>query len=369
MGANTNNINYLQLNTEHVDIYNANVDDSSLKFYSSSPIERVELLEAFYMNSMDQRVNVSSIFESAYNGISAKADEGVLNGGISINSPFVGARPEDDSHNNAIRQMRFRVTNETGQSVEFTVHQYPTIYITNERGYYSYRDDFNGTTYLNSGDRSGANWDERNSEWDYSSTSSSSVFFGSKVVNGTANSAGRYRIDYTYWNGSSRVTRNTNTFNNPRIYHVHVTATSPNYVIGIPRLNAQGYTDSSPENSKLVSPSFMIASQLGAVNGPTGWGTVAELPGGIEQARSHCEQYVEVTGDKVYNDWRLPTAAEIQIIIDHQDDSGAMAEVLSGTQYYCAYNGVDSRGEIIYTKVVPGKNSNSSHVRCVRDAY
>jgi hypothetical protein len=116
----------------------------------------------------------------------------------------------------------------------------------------------------------------------------------------------------------------------------------------------------------------MIASQLGAVNGPRGgWGgTIVELPGGINQARSHCEQYVEVTQDgKVYDDWRLPTAAEIDIIISHQDDSGAMAEVLSGSQYYCAYNGLDNNGNIIYTKVVPGKNSGSSHVRCVRNAY
>ena len=371
VGSNTNNVNYLQLNTDHVDMYNVNVDDSSLEFFSSSPIAKIELLEAFYMNSVDKPVNVSSAYPTAYRGINAVADKDVLNGRITINSPFVGATSSEDSHSNAIRQMSFRVTNETGQQVDFTVNQYPVIYIVNQRGYYSYREDFNGTTYLVQGNRSGASW---NSGWTYSSESSSSVFFGSKVVNGEADANGKYRIDYTYWNGSSRVTNNTSTFNNPRIYHVYVTSTSPDYVIGIPRLDAEGYTDSSAENSKLVSPSFMIASQLGAVNGPRGSGfgssSAVELPGGIEQARTHCEQYVEVTQDgKVYDDWRLPTAAEIQIIIDHQDDSGAMAEVLSGTQYYCAYNGVDSQNRIIYTKVVPGKNSGSSHVRCVRDAY
>ena len=371
VGSNTNNVNYLQLNTDHVDMYNVNVDDSSLEFFSSSPIAKIELLEAFYMNSVDKPVNVSSAYPTSYRGINAVADKDVLNGRITINSPFVGATSSEDSHSNAIRQMSFRVTNETGQQVDFTVNQYPVIYIVNQRGYYSYREDFNGTTYLVQGSRSGASW---NSGWTYSSESSSSVFFGSKVVNGEADANGKYRIDYTYWNGSRRVTNNTSTFNNPRIYHVYVTSTSPDYVIGIPRLDAEGYTDSSAENSKLVSPSFMIASQLGAVNGPRGSGfgssSAVELPGGIEQARTHCEQYVEVTQDgKVYDDWRLPTAAEIQIIIDHQDDSGAMAEVLSGTQYYCAYNGVDSQNRIIYTKVVPGKNSGSSHVRCVRDAY
>jgi hypothetical protein len=374
VGSNTNNVNYLQLNTDHVDMYNVNVDESSLEFYSSSPIADIELLEAYYMNSVDQPGNVQTAYPAAYRGIEAVAEADVLTGKITINSPFVGETPQQDSHSNAIRQMTFRVTNQTGQRVDFTVNQYPTIYITNERGYYSYRDDFGGTNYENQGNISGADWDESQpTDWDYSSNSSSSVFFGSKVVTGGPAANGTYRIYYTYWSGGSRRTSDTQTFNNPRIYHVHVTSTSPDYVIGNPRLDAEGFTDSSEENSKLVAPSFMIASQLGAVNGPIGnfWGgTIVELPGGIDQARSHCEQYVEVTQDgKVYNDWRLPTAAEIDIIIAHQDDSGAMAEVLSGSQYYCAYNGTDARGNIIYTKVVPGNNSGSSHVRCVRNAY
>ena len=371
VGSNTNNVNYLQLNTDHVDIYNKNVD-ASLQFHSSSPISNVQLLEAYYMNSRDQRVDVEDMFPTAYRGINATAQAEVLSGNITINSPFVGETSSQDSHNNAIRKMTFRVTNQTGQYVDFTVNQYPVIYITNEGGYYSYREDFNNTTYENAGTRSGASWS--NSGWTYSSNASNSVFFGSKVVTGEPDRNGKYTIYYTWWDGNNRRTSSSGTFDNPRIYHVHVTSTSPDYVLGIPRLDANNYTDSSPENSKLVSPSFMIASQLGAVNGPMGnmWGggDPVELPGGIDQARSHCEQYVEVTRDgKVYDDWRLPTAAEIDIIINHQNDSGAMAEVLSGTQYYCAYNGVDSRGEIIYTKVVPSGRSGSSHVRCVRDAY
>ena len=109
----------------------------------------------------------------------------------------------------------------------------------------------------------------------------------------------------------------------------------------------------------------MTASQLGATEisaGGTG------VPGGVDQAKQHCEQYVEVTGDGVvYDDWRLPTAAEIDIIIQHQDASEALAVVLSGSRYYCAYN-TDANGRVIYTKET-GKNSGKSHVRCVRDAY
>ena len=116
----------------------------------------------------------------------------------------------------------------------------------------------------------------------------------------------------------------------------------------------------------------MIASQLGATNIPGGFGgfggSIRELPGGIDQAKRHCELYVEVGADgQVYDDWRLPTAAEIDIIIKHQHASDAMAEVLSGSRYYCAYN-IES-GQPVHTKSSEGGNSGSCHVRCIRDAY
>ena len=383
---------YLQLNTDHVDMYNMNVDEGSLIFASSSPIAQngIQLLEAYYYNSLSAKTNVSSTYPQAYNGIKAVADAGVLNGGITITSPFVAEGGSQDSHSNAIRYLRFRVTNTTGQSAEFTVAQYPTVYITNELGSYSYRSDFGGTHlgYTGSPNYSGVNWVSGANDstpddqvWDYDQKSSvNNYFFGSKMVNGSPNSRGEYDIQCVYRNGNSNVIVDDGTFNNPRMYHVHVTATSSNYIVARPRLDADGYTESSPENTRLVSPSFMIASQLGATNIPSsgggfgggfggGWGgSIKELPGGIRQAKMHCEQYVEVGADgSVYDDWRLPTAAEIDIIINHQYASSAMAEVLSGSRYYCAYN-IES-GQPEHTKSSEGGNSNSCHVRCIRDAY
>lgn len=515
VGDNSNKPAYLQLNTNHVDMYNVNEDNSTLEFASSSEIsaDGITLLEAYYIDYLDQRVNLENHPKyNVYSQIKATADAGVLNGGITIVSPFVGRTNEEiqnaiaelgeaptvdmeepqlpvspektapdpeeiverynqglssnsrsriayrgeganvefyavannpnttarrnvqiaqeeysaawaeysewenmtqedkdaalgeyntalntyqsqkqlydaqvaalqeynmkvqaiynsseNSHSNAIRYLKFRVTNSTGQTAEFTVNQYPTIYITNDRGHYSYRSDFGGTTYLQAGNPnySGANWNDRS--WSYGEESSGSYFFGSKVALG---SEGNYTINYTYWDSFyssiSRETENISTLNNPRMYHVHVTSTSANYIVSKPRLDENNYTESSAENTKLVSPSFMIASQLGATLTPNG---------GIEQARSHCERYVEVTavdydGDgqpEVYDDWRLPTAAEIDIIIQHQDVSDAMAVVLTGSAYYCAYN-TNGSGGVIYTKST-GKSGTQTAVRCVRDAY
>ena len=355
---------YLQLNTDHVDIYNENYDDSSLSFASSTPIPSngITLLEAYYYNYLDRKVDLkTNDTYNIYDQIKATAQQNVLNGTITINSPFYSSTQE--YHSNAIRYLKFRVQNSSGQTAEFTVAQYPTLYITNEHGLYSYRSDFGGTNYsdgVGTANRAGANWNN-NGTWTYSATASNSYFFGSKVAKSSGSS---YTINYAYYstdrNGKTSLqTSSISGLDNPRMYHVHVTATSSKYIVARPRLDAQGYTESSPENTLLVSPSFMIASQLGATQSPDG---------GVAQAKSHCEQYIEVTSDgTVYDDWRLPTAAEIDIIIKHQDVSDAMAVVLSGPEYYCAYN-TDSKGNVIYTKTT-GKSGNQKAVRCIRDAY
>ena len=355
---------YLHLNTHHVDIYNRNTDETTLQFASSTPIpaDGITLLEAYYYNYLDQKVNIqTNDTYKIYSQIKATAQKDVLNGGITINSPFVDG--DKEYHSNAIRYLKFRVRNSSGQTEEFTVAQYPTLYITNEHGLYSYRSDFGGTNYndgVGTANRSGAKWNN-NGTWSYTSTADNNAFFGSKVAKTSGSS---YTINYAYYSTdrSGKTVLNTSPIsglNNPRMYHVHVTATSFKYTVAIPRLDAQGYTESSAENTLLVSPSFMIASQLGATQSPDG---------GVAQAKSHCEQYIEVTADgTVYDDWRLPTAAEIDIIIKHQDVSDAMAVVLSGPEYYCAYN-TDANGNVIYTKKT-GKSGNQKAVRCIRDAY
>ena len=348
---------YLQLNEEHVDMYNINRDDTTLEFASSSPIASIVLNEAYYINYLGQKVNVQSKDRNVYNAIKATAEAGVLNGGITIYSPFVAGDGFMDSHSNAIRYMTFTVTNMDGKTKTFTVNQYPTLYITHDMGKYSYRSDFGGTNYADGpGDpnRSGASW--TGNGWTYSNTASNSVFFGSKVALGRE---GNYTINYAYFRNGTSTNASTSQFyglNNPRMYHIHVTATSEKYTVARPRLDDEGYTESSAENAMLVSPSFMAASQLGATQ---------QLTGGVDQAKAHCEQYIEVTDEGVvYDDWRLPTAEEIQIIIDHQEASDAMATILTEGAYYCAFN-PETGG---YTKAT-GKSSSTIPVRCVRDAY
>lgn len=107
--------------------------------------------------------------------------------------------------------------------------------------------------------------------------------------------------------------------NNNRMYEVKITATSSKYRIGYPETkeytdengNVQIYADESYENNLLVSPHFVIASQLGNSSATPFW----------EVAQDQCLHYVEVDNKgNVFKDWRLPTIAELSIIKQFQLD-------------------------------------------------
>ncbi|MBR6589308.1 MAG: hypothetical protein IKK67_02400, partial [Bacteroidaceae bacterium] len=107
--------------------------------------------------------------------------------------------------------------------------------------------------------------------------------------------------------------------NNNRMYEVRITATSSKYRIGYPQTaiwtpetgKSQLYALDTEENNQLVSPHFVIASQLGNTSATAFW----------EMAHDHCMHYVEVDNEgNVFDDWRLPTIAELSIIKQYQLD-------------------------------------------------
>lgn len=171
------------------------------------------------------------------------------------------------------------------------------------------------------------------------------------------------------------------TASNNQMYHVVITSTSGDYQLGRPIMSKDtDNTDNKDivdpnnlDNDKLVSPSFMLASQLG--NSSTiSW----------EDAKNQCKNYVEVgINGEVYDDWRLPTAAEINIIIKYQtdtnvntkDDRAVMDYVLnyegqSNPDYWVSRSNyfmhIPASGE----GTLQGGSSDAEHrVRCVRDFH
>lgn len=123
-------------------------------------------------------------------------------------------------------------------------------------------------------------------------------------------------------------------------------------------------TDPGKDNEMLVSPSFMIASSLGGFMLGSGNLTLDDSQNSLRVAREHCANYVEVAWDgTVYDDWRLPTRAELNIIMNFQgsenEDADAIDYLLNAQYYYSA------NGRVENSK----KNMNGTGVRCVRDAY
>lgn len=287
---------YLELS--EYDVVMRNVDTYDLTFASSSQIQSATIDNIYYINKNGKTISVTN------NEIYATPTTG-LNGTLSIYSPV----PD----NKTIRYMTLTVTNEQDLSKEVTIKQYPLEYITGIAGLYSYLE----------------NDDRYNNIWPTSLTTINGIDIDTKIRNGLNGHIGKsvdmkskfyvengenskiYRIDYSYDEKDNYLVDNGTASNN-RMYHVVITSTSDQYKLARPPMTSENKDATIVQNSinnEFVSPSFMLASQLGNSSVIT-W----------SEARTQCQKYVEVgSNNQVYNDWRLPTLEEIKIIKKYQE--------------------------------------------------
>lgn len=332
------NLNYLELLKD--EIIMKNIDESLEQYFTSSSPVTASITEVYYYDKYGAKQPIPRNNYDRY-GISASPESGNF-GNLTIKSNI--------PTNNGIRYIKVKVTNGQGLSKEFTVKQYPLEYIVTVPGWYSYRTDF-GSTYEVKGNRE-----------------VSDDYFSSKVYyeGDRRNDEGIYTY---YWeknaSNPSLGTYQTGKHNN-NMYFVRITKTSDKYVLSVPAMDAAGYTESSPENNKLVAPAFMIASQLGTV-----------YPQRFNDAKEHCKQYAEKSLDgQVYEDWRLPTEAELLIIDYYQgDDNSVIDRVLAGDKYWAASGDVmatneeeDWWGNVTWKNgTIEKADDNEMHyIRCIR---
>jgi hypothetical protein len=160
-------------------------------------------------------------------------------------------------------------------------------------------------------------------------------------------------------------------------------ASSPKYTVGRPDLDEYGYTAEDDDNAKLVSPSFVIASRLGAVLSTYSNLSRLDSRQKLVVFADHCKNYVEVddvnddgrTKGQVHDNWRLPTEAELKIIMNLQGGDGVDAPaidfLLNGGYYMSA------SGPVFNPKNTSGVNNPANDkwsvtdvaIRCVRDAF
>lgn len=391
---------YLMLNQYYVDI--RNVDSYDVEFYSSSPIKKVEIVgfenqnEAqaegidfaypgegteipgvYFVNKYNQRQDVTD-----KNLVSVTWNEDVVNGKIHLNSP--------NPDNVTKRYITLKVTNANGLFKYVVVEQYPLEYIQPIPGYYSYRDDFGTGLY---GQTDPCTFESvfitlgnyMNHKWFYIGypESGTKFYFNSKVYLDAEKKLVRYKfeseqVDNGYKWTAIPDTDDDNLKNNNMMYFVTITQTANQYKIAHPLKelilldnitpNKIDYVAvSSEENDKLISPSFMLASQLGMINVVIGTEWISDY---WENAREHCAYYVETYRNSkgktvVLDDWRLPTSAEIAIINEYQKKTpDVMDVVLTGDYYSVCWNMANESG----ITLVDGTELNESFgIRCVRD--
>lgn len=330
------NLNYLELLKE--EIIMKNIDESLEQYFTSSSPVTASITEVYYYDKYGAKQTISSYSYGRY-GISVDPAAGNF-GNVTINS--------DVPTNNGIRYIKVTVTNEQGLSKEFTVKQYPLEYIVTVPGWYSYRTDF-GSTYEVRG-----------------TGKVSDNYFSSKVYyeGDRRNDEGIYTYTWSRYNPSLGTRQDGNDNNN--MYFVRITKTSDKYVLSVPAMDKDGYTESSPENNKLVAPAFMIASQLGTV-----------YPQRFNDAKEHCKLYAEKSlAGEVYDDWRLPTEAELLIIDYYQgDDNSVIDRVLAGDKYWAASGDVmatneeeDWWGNVTWEngEIKEADYNENHYIRCIR---
>ena len=176
--------------------------------------------------------------------------------------------------------------------------------------------------------------------------------------------------------------------NNRAIYRISVQNPPKDMILGFPprektdfyRRSLGSYsvrhtdytTMRDAETARMVSPSFELASQLGATL-PMPYNKIRSgyTMYDNETALCNCATYTEtriVNGREVtLDDWRLPTEAEIRLIDQLQHNSNsAVQSIMTGAYYWDAQN---QNGATKMSKPRPGSGSTSTeaNTRCVRD--
>lgn len=271
---------YLVLNKDAFEINNVE-SDASLEFTSSSQVS-VQLLECYYVDKLGVTRYIASSDPYKAIGGDKITDE---NGNEVEKFPASDYEPEftPDQENkgkinmsskllvNTPKYITIRVSNGDKDTQDVTIVQYPLEYITPIRGYQSYRTDFGGTTYDSYGAEGIVCATISNGRWDYTTDYKPiDRIFASKVVKTYDTKTGESTIGYYQYDNSGTKSDgdNSTTLKNANMYQVRLTSASNKYTLSKPQVDDNGYTINTSENAELVSPSFMIASQLGGVTVP-----------------------------------------------------------------------------------------------------
>lgn len=180
--------------------------------------------------------------------------------------------------------------------------------------------------------------------------------------------------------------------NNKAMYHIRILVPPAGMILGFPPTEPVKFYDrnvykethyltkNDEETSRMVSPSFELASQLGATRpmpyfyrGSYSHPQVGDPESRRRSATYSCAIYTETRKNKdgtylTLDDWRLPTEAEIELIDKLQNDSkSAVKRIMTGPFYWDAYLENKAMRMTNPDNWNTGADEDKAHVRCVRD--
>lgn len=326
---------YLLVSPTFMIMKNQRFDNSTIKFYGSGEC-KVETMEIYYYDKNGKKQSCSG---SQYFKASAEYAEGhtVLKDKGTIVIGDAKNPTANDFVPLSVKYIKIKVTCEgVKDPVNVTIKQYPLEYIQGIAGWYSTK-SIDGWI----------DWQTDQEEHSYKKNSFDDNFHAKVKIGAEIyeyNDKWHWNYRNSYYKAEKGDLANDEQYNN-QMYVVQITSTEQgsNYKIGHVK-----NTSYSTEN--VVSPAFMLASQLGTVS--------AHSTG--ESASQHCNDYVEVSKDgKVYDDWRLPTPAEIGVITKYQynESQNVITEVLKGRHYWA----------LNHQKIKTRDENSGTGARCVRD--
>ena len=332
VNVETKDLNYLNVYPNLVFMRNI-TDNTEVNFFASKACT-VEIGEVYYYDKNNAKQTIVQ-GSAQYPSITL---DGTKSGKVHIHA----AVPT----NLAVKYIRFKIKLVgSSEYKEVLAKQYPLEYIQNIQGWYSTR---TLDTWID--------WQRDQAEHAEQKTTSDGNFDAKIYANNRINYIEESRVSgHWEWGGWQDVKyqavnggtdASISHLKNPRMYVIQITSTNGKYTIAHPTLKADGSSD-----DHVVSPAFMIASQLGAVSS-SGFDA--------NSAITHSRTYREVGTDGTkYDNWRLPTNEEIKIIIEYQGKTGSpIDKVLGGSHYRTLSKEVQATG---YT------SNQGYYVRCVRD--
>lgn len=327
--------NYLEVSESEVHMFN--ITDYTISYQTSKKPVKAQILEASfsYVNGATGKPVTEKILTSSDQYPKVTVDN------ASNQIKIVSKLPI----NNIPKKIRIKVSNGiTELDKEVTVYQYPSLFITNTEGVRSSKRPDGTLAHSGLNNKSIYRITVQNPPEDMIlgfPPKETKSFWSGKVVRG-------YNIEF--WgldNGENTSTKLT--------------------------------TKSDAETAKMVSPSFELASQLGATlphyYEEYAWrlryGRWSETNDKIvEFPLCNCATYTEtriVKGVEVtLSDWRLPTEAEIKLIDQLQNDSNsAVKSIMTGAYYWDARN---QNGATEMSNPTAGSATlEEAAIRCVRD--